>query len=98
MLRDIENAGGRIDKIYVCTALAESHSLDRKPETGMALQAKRDFPEVDFHKSVMVGDSLSDMQFGYRCGMRCVYLTNGKDVPVEIRDYTDITLPNLPCM
>ncbi len=98
MLRDIENAGGRIDKIYVCTALAESHSPDRKPETGMALQAKRDFPEVDFHKSVMVGDSLSDMQFGYRCGMRCVYLTNGKDVPAEIRDYTDITLPNLPCM
>ena len=98
MLRDIEKAGGRIDKIYVCTALEESHNPDRKPGIGMALQAKTDFPEVDFHESVMVGDSLSDMLFGYRCGMRCIYLTNGKDIPAEIRDYTDIILPNLPCM
>lgn len=98
MLRDIEKAGGRIDRIYVCTALKKDNSPDRKPATGMALQAKRDFPEVDFHASVMVGDSISDMQFGYRCGMRCVYLSNGNAVPADVRDYTDIILPNLPCM
>lgn len=98
MLKDIHRAGGRIDAIYVCTALKESNSLDRKPEIGMALQAKKEFPEVDFSESIMVGDSLSDIQFGYRCGMRCVYLTNDKPVPAQIRDYTDLILPNLPCM
>ncbi len=35
----------------------------------MALQARNEFPDVDFQRSVMVGDSLSDMQFGQALGM-----------------------------
>lgn len=70
MLADIEAAGGRIDKVYVCTELESAHSINRKPEIGMALQAKIDFPEVDFHRSVMIGDSASDELFAQRSGMR----------------------------
>ena len=70
MLADIEKAGGRIDKVYVCTELESAHSIYRKPEIGMALQAQREFPEVDFHRSVMVGDSKSDELFAQRSGMR----------------------------
>ena len=29
----------------------------------MALQAKDDFPDIDFTKSIMAGDSISDMLF-----------------------------------
>lgn len=72
MLADIESVGGRIDKVYVCTDLESAHSPNRKPEIGMALQAKKDFPEVDFHRSVMVGDSKSDAIFAQRSGMRFV--------------------------
>ena len=70
MLADIEAAGGRIDRVYVCTALEGEKSPNRKPEIGMALQAQRDFPEVDFHRSVMVGDSKSDELFAQRSRMR----------------------------
>lgn len=70
MLADIEAAGGRIDKVYVCTELESAHSPNRKPEIGMAIQAKIDFPEVDFHRSVMVGDSASDRLFAQRSRMR----------------------------
>ena len=70
MLADIEKAGGRIDKVYVCTALESEKSPNRKPEIGMALQAQRDFPEVDFHRSVMVGDSKSDELFAQKSHMR----------------------------
>lgn len=70
MLSDIEAAGGRIDRVYVCTDLESAHSPYRKPEIGMALQAQRDFPEVDFHRSVMVGDSKSDELFAQRSHMR----------------------------
>lgn len=70
MLSDIKAAGGRIDEVYVCTDLESTHSPNRKPETGMALQAQRDFPEVDFHRSVMVGDSKSDELFAQKSGMR----------------------------
>lgn len=72
MLADIQAAGGRIDKVYVCTELESAHSPNRKPEIGMALQAQKDFPEVDFHHSVMVGDSKSDELFAQRSGMRFV--------------------------
>ena len=72
MLADIENAGGRIDKVYVCTALESEKSPNRKPEIGMALQAQHDFPEVDFHRSVMVGDSKSDELFAQKSRMRFV--------------------------
>ncbi|MBR3408889.1 MAG: HAD-IIIA family hydrolase [Paludibacteraceae bacterium] len=70
MLADIEAAGGRIDKVYTCTDLESSHSPNRKPEPGMALQAQRDFPEVAFHRSVMVGDSQSDALFARNSRMR----------------------------
>ena len=70
MLADIEAAGGRIDKVYVCTALESEKNPNRKPEIGMALQAQKDFPEVDFHRSVMVGDSKSDELFAQRSRMR----------------------------
>ena len=70
MIADIEAAGGRIDRIYVCTELEAAHSPNRKPEIGMALQAKRDFPEVHFHRSLMIGDSPSDRLFAQKAHMR----------------------------
>ncbi|MCL3853402.1 HAD family hydrolase [Parabacteroides sp. GYB001] len=65
MLATIALHGGRIDNIYVCTATSDSHK-SRKPNIGMALQAKQDFPDIDFSRSIMVGDSFSDMEFARR--------------------------------
>ena len=66
--------GGRIDKIYAATAvLDEDHN--RKPNIGMGLQASEDFPGIDFKKSVMIGNSISDMEFGKRLSMHTVFLT-----------------------
>ena len=69
----IEEGGGRIDKIYYCIA-ADAHAFCRKPNPGMALEAKKDFPSIDFSKSLMVGNKPSDMQFGRNAGMYTVYL------------------------
>ncbi len=69
----IEN-GGRIDKIYACIATVDTDP-NRKPNTGMAMQAREDFPQIDFRHSVMVGNSISDMEFGKRLGMHTVFLT-----------------------
>ena len=73
MLAVIENAGGRIDKIYFCSDLSDD-SPNRKPQPGMAFQAKQDFPDIDFTKSIMVGNRPSDMKFGRNAGMHTVYL------------------------
>lgn len=72
MLSEIEAAGGHIDAVYHCPGLAEDDPPCRKSNPGMALQAKEDFPEIDFGKSVMIGDSESDMEFGRRLGMKCI--------------------------
>ena len=70
----IEAAGGRVNAVYHCPALASERNPCRKPSIGMALQAKADFPEIDFEKSIMAGDSASDMQFGRNAGMQCVFI------------------------
>jgi len=69
MYREVMAAGGRIDAVYFCPKLATENPICRKPEAGMAYQAQRNFPEINFKKSVMIGDSLSDMGFGSRVGM-----------------------------
>jgi D-glycero-D-manno-heptose 1,7-bisphosphate phosphatase len=73
MLADIEAAGGRVHKIYYCTANDDEHS-HRKPNPGMAREALRDFPEIELSKSIMVGNKLSDMQFGRNAGMQTVFV------------------------
>lgn len=75
MAHTIQKAGGRIDKIYSCTDIDED-SPDRKPNTGMALMAKRDFPDIDFKKCIMVGDSISDIQFANNAGIPAILLGN----------------------
>jgi D-glycero-D-manno-heptose 1,7-bisphosphate phosphatase len=79
MKQEIIKAGGRLDASYYCTHLAAENHPDRKPGTGMALKAKAQFPEIDFLKSVMVGDSPSDMEFGKRLGMITVFINDKKD-------------------
>jgi histidinol-phosphate phosphatase family protein len=76
MIHKIVQYGGRIDKIYVSTDLESENSIHRKPEPGMAWQAKKDYPDLDFKRSIMVGDSMSDIQFGKNVGMTTVLITN----------------------
>lgn len=71
MLAEIEKAGGKINNIYVCTDTS-STSINRKPNVGMAYQAKRDFPKIDFDQSVMIGNSRSDIDFGNKLNMYTV--------------------------
>jgi histidinol phosphatase-like enzyme len=40
----------------------------------MALKARKQFPEIKFRQSLMVGDSLSDMIFGKRVGMTTILI------------------------
>ena len=76
MLDKVKEAGGRIDAVYFCPSLEKNNDLCRKPNVGMGLQAKSDFPEIDFEQSVMIGDSLSDLQFGRNLGMFTIWISS----------------------
>lgn len=96
MMEGIAEAGGKIDKIYFCPELAGDHPKDRKPEIGMALKAKNDFPQIDFAKSLMVGDSLSDLQFGRKAGMKTVLVSGYRSqLTDELIENADFIVSNL---
>jgi len=62
-----------IDKIYFAPYTDKKHPY-RKPNIGMALHAKEDYPAIDFTNSVMVGNNISDMVFGKMAGMQTVFV------------------------
>lgn len=95
MQKQIENAGGRIDQIYYCTSIDNDHP-DRKPNSGMALQAKSEFPDIDFSKSIVIGNKPSDMLFGRNAGMHSVFVaTTHPETPFPHPDI-DLRFDSLP--
>ncbi len=91
MVLKIEQAGGRIDKVYFCPHHRQDDCACRKPRIGMAEQAKVDFPEIDFTKSIMIGDTPSDIEFGHRAGMRTVFVSKTEHAP----PHTDLQVASL---
>jgi len=82
MTRDVVNAGGRIDQIYYCVA-NDPYDPNRKPNPGMIYQAKTDFPAIDLQKSLIVGNNMSDMNFGRNGGIHTVFVkTTHPDQPI----------------
>jgi histidinol-phosphate phosphatase family protein len=73
MIEKIKLKSGNISKIYFCVDLSDDSEC-RKPNIGMAKHARLDFPEIDFEKSIIVGDSHSDMVFGDRLKMKKVLI------------------------
>ena len=94
MRREIEESGGRLDSIYYCTSTDNAHP-GRKPNPGMAMDALRDNPAIQFSRSIMVGNNLSDMEFGKRNGMFTVLINTTKPsvtLPHELVDFQFLTL------
>jgi len=87
--------GGNIDKIYYCTSTETTHP-DRKPNPGMAVQAKRDFPMIDFSRSIMIGNKPGDMLFGRNANMYTVFIrtTNPEHPPSHVD--IDLAFDTLP--
>lgn len=84
MFYEIERAGGKLDKVYLCTDLANSQNNCRKPGIKMARDAKADFPEIDFKKSIMAGDTKSDLEFGRNAGMIPVLINTNNNKPDSV--------------
>lgn len=70
---ELARHGASLDAFFICP-----HDTDecqcRKPLPGMFEQAVRAFPEVRAEQSVMIGDSLVDIEFGRRLGMPTVLI------------------------
>jgi histidinol-phosphate phosphatase family protein len=72
MLTEIELNKGKISQIFSATEFKDQNPFRRKPNSKMGLEAKTNFPNISFEKSIMVGDTDSDIQFGKNLGMKTV--------------------------
>ncbi len=93
--KNIAEKGGKIAAFYCCPHLKSENCDCRKPQIGMALQAKKEFPTLNFEHAVMVGDSLSDMQFGRNAGMKTIFITTDYQPKEEDMPLIDEIYPSL---
>jgi D-glycero-D-manno-heptose 1,7-bisphosphate phosphatase len=84
MSERFEAEGAPLTDVFYCPDHPEygvgdfkKDSFDRKPNPGMLLRANEKYG-IDFSRSMMIGDKVSDMQAAERAGVgtRCHYLVN----------------------
>jgi D-glycero-D-manno-heptose 1,7-bisphosphate phosphatase len=82
----------RLDAIYYCPH-DHGECRCRKPDTGLFEQAFKSFPQAIAGNSVVIGDSLSDIQAGQRLGMKTIFIQGepdrqkaGADAAVSLAD------------
>lgn len=82
----------RLDAIYYCPH-DHGQCRCRKPDTGLFEQAFQSFPQANAGNSVVIGDSLSDIQAGRRLGMKTIFIQGepdrqkaGAEVAVNLAD------------
>ena len=94
----LQSSGGHVDAFYFCPH--DKKACDcRKPLPGMFHQAQRDFPDIAAENSIMIGDSLSDIEFAHRLGMRAVFIdgdpTRQKPGAAKAGELADARFPSL---
>ncbi len=68
----------RIDAIYVCPH-GEEECACRKPLPGLLHLAARDNPAIELSRSVMIGDSESDVAAGITAGATTIRILDGSE-------------------
>uniref|UniRef100_A0A7V4KCB5 D,D-heptose 1,7-bisphosphate phosphatase n=1 Tax=Fervidobacterium pennivorans TaxID=93466 RepID=A0A7V4KCB5_FERPE len=77
MLNELRQNDVTIDGVYYCPHDITDNCSCRKPKPGMAFKARIDFPDIDFAKSIVVGDSESDVQFAINIAAIPVLISSG---------------------
>lgn len=97
MIEVLDFYDAHIDEIYYEPSLAAFDSFRRKPNPGMLYEAKKDFPSIELKKSILVGDSLTDIQAGNKVNMKTVWIENKLNVKEieEIRSKVDFSVGGL---
>jgi D-glycero-D-manno-heptose 1,7-bisphosphate phosphatase len=100
MQSQLERHGARLDAIYYCPHdHGQCHC--RKPEAGLFEQAWQRFSQANPQNSLVIGDSLSDIQAGHRLGMKTIFINGeadsqkaGATVAAELADEVASSLLN----
>ncbi len=84
MLTEIENNNGRVDAVYYSSDTS-NEAFNRKPNPGMGLRAAKHFTDIDLSKAIMVGNTMSDMEFAKNLKIYTVFLPTTRP-EVDVND------------
>ena len=92
LVQEIQRAGGRIEAVFMCPHAPADGCECRKPRPGLLLQAAQAL-SVDLQRSMMIGDTLADLQAGQAAGIqRLVLVRTGLGADQE----SAVVAANLP--
>ena len=77
MLKEIEDIGGKIKKVYYCLHQDSDNCDCRKPKIGMFRQASSELG-IKLPGAYFVGDGKTDMEAGRAAGLRTILVLSGK--------------------
>jgi D-glycero-D-manno-heptose 1,7-bisphosphate phosphatase len=77
MVRAIEMAGGRVDRVMYCPHRPEEHCACRKPQPGLLLMAAEELG-LDLSRSYLIGDAETDIQAGQAVGCQPYLVLTGR--------------------
>lgn len=80
MVEKLEKSGIHFDGIFAATNIRGVRNDRRKPRPNMAFEARRQFEDIDFKKSIMIGDTDGDIRFGTNLGMITVLISSEEKV------------------
>jgi histidinol-phosphate phosphatase family protein len=85
MVLEIEQAGGRIDGLYVCPHHPDERCNCRKPEPGLLLRAAAEL-DLNLGQSAFLGDSRSDILAAINAGVQPVYRQDDGEVTYQAQN------------
>jgi len=102
MQRVLSVSGAHVDGLYFCPH--DKRQCDcRKPLPGLFEQAQKQFPKIAAASSLVIGDSLSDIEFGRNLSMHSIFIEGDeshrrhqKPGAQKAADLADLRFPSLP--
>ena len=78
MLIEVEEAGGKIDKVYYCIHRKDAGCSCRKPNPGLLKNAAREF-KFNLARSFFIGDTIRDVITANRARCKSILVLSGKE-------------------
>jgi D-glycero-D-manno-heptose 1,7-bisphosphate phosphatase len=95
---ELQSHGAHVDGFYFCPHDKRQCNC-RKPLPGLFEQAQAEFSEITAATSAMIGDSLSDIEFGRRLWMLTIFIDGNpqhrKPGAEAARELADLRFPSL---
>ena len=88
LLKQAKRQNVKIDGIYFCPHRPDENCECRKPKPGMILKAAQEF-QIDLKKSVMIGDSDTDMKAAQQAGCDGILVKDSDSLKNIIEKYLE---------